>query len=86
MSESFDVLKTPQKCKQFSHYYFLKTSLQVLVVQEKSGGFRGTGVWKFPTGVVDEVGRACRFVSTNFPKISRNNCSAFAVTPCVITG
>ncbi|XP_043813822.1 metal transporter Nramp5 isoform X2 [Manihot esculenta] len=26
----------------------------VLVVQEKSGRFRGTGVWKIPTGVVDE--------------------------------
>lgn len=33
--------------------YLLKS--QVLVVQEKSGRFRGTGVWKFPTGVVDEV-------------------------------
>lgn len=29
--------------------------LQVLVVQEKNGLLRGTGVWKFPTGVVDEV-------------------------------
>lgn len=27
---------------------------EVLVVQEKSGRFRGTGVWKLPTGVVDE--------------------------------
>lgn len=27
----------------------------MLVVQEKSGRFRGTGVWKLPTGVVDEV-------------------------------
>ncbi|XP_027085878.1 nudix hydrolase 2-like isoform X1 [Coffea arabica] len=27
---------------------------EVLVVQEKSGRFRGTGIWKFPTGVVDE--------------------------------
>lgn len=25
------------------------------MVQENSGFFRGTGVWKFPTGVVDEV-------------------------------
>ena len=25
------------------------------MVQEKSGVLRGTGVWKFPTGVVDEV-------------------------------
>lgn len=28
---------------------------QVLAVQEKSGKFRGSGVWKFPTGVVDQV-------------------------------
>jgi hypothetical protein len=27
----------------------------VLVVQEISGKFGGTGVWKMPTGVVDEV-------------------------------
>ncbi|KAG8649464.1 hypothetical protein MANES_08G095901v8 [Manihot esculenta] len=27
---------------------------EVLVVQEKSGRFRGTGMWKIPTGVVDE--------------------------------
>ncbi|KAK1310862.1 Nudix hydrolase 2 [Acorus calamus] len=27
---------------------------EVLVVQEKSGILRGTGIWKFPTGVVDE--------------------------------
>lgn len=27
---------------------------EILVVQEKSGKFRGTGIWKIPTGVVDE--------------------------------
>ncbi|KAI8552195.1 hypothetical protein RHMOL_Rhmol06G0247100 [Rhododendron molle] len=27
---------------------------EVLVVQENGGKFKGTGVWKFPTGVVDE--------------------------------
>lgn len=27
----------------------------MLAVQEKSGVLQGTGVWKFPTGVVDEV-------------------------------
>jgi ADP-ribose pyrophosphatase YjhB (NUDIX family) len=26
-----------------------------LVVQENNGKFKGSGVWKFPTGVVDEV-------------------------------
>ncbi|XP_008227158.1 PREDICTED: nudix hydrolase 10-like isoform X2 [Prunus mume] len=29
-------------------------SHRMLVVQEKSGRFQGTGVWKIPTGVVDE--------------------------------
>ena len=33
----------------------------MLVVQEKSGRFRGTGIWKFPTGVVDEVCGAGKF-------------------------
>ncbi|KAL5548628.1 hypothetical protein UlMin_003859 [Ulmus minor] len=32
----------------------LKDDKEVLVVQEKSGRFRGTGVWKIPTGVVEE--------------------------------
>lgn len=32
----------------------LKDGNEVLVVQEKSGIFQGTGVWKIPTGVVDE--------------------------------
>ncbi|KAI6704708.1 hypothetical protein NL676_007670 [Syzygium grande] len=32
---------------------------ELLVVQEKTGLFRGTGVWKFPTGVVDEGEDIC---------------------------
>ncbi|XVE96679.1 hypothetical protein REPUB_Repub02eG0243200 [Reevesia pubescens] len=32
----------------------LNDKREVLVVQEKSGHFRGTGIWKIPTGVVDE--------------------------------
>ncbi|KAM7495294.1 hypothetical protein LguiB_029903 [Lonicera macranthoides] len=32
---------------------------EVLVVQENSGKFKGTGVWKFPTGVVDEGEDIC---------------------------
>ncbi|XWS27721.1 hypothetical protein CRYUN_Cryun25bG0005100 [Craigia yunnanensis] len=32
----------------------LNDKREVLVVQEKSGPFRGTGIWKIPTGVVDE--------------------------------
>ncbi|KAL6207262.1 hypothetical protein ACLB2K_024506 [Fragaria x ananassa] len=34
--------------------FVLNQDREVLVVQEKSGYFQGTGVWKFPTGVVDE--------------------------------
>ncbi|XP_009799728.1 nudix hydrolase 10-like isoform X3 [Nicotiana sylvestris] len=32
---------------------------EVLVVQEKNGAFKGTGVWKMPTGVVDEGEDIC---------------------------
>ncbi|KAK2965012.1 hypothetical protein RJ639_026436, partial [Escallonia herrerae] len=32
----------------------LNDKREVLVVQEKSGKFQGTGVWKIPTGVADE--------------------------------
>nr|AFK40742.1 unknown [Lotus japonicus] len=32
---------------------------EVLVVQEKSGHFQGTGAWKFPTGVVDQGEDIC---------------------------
>ncbi|KAI4371179.1 hypothetical protein MLD38_019445 [Melastoma candidum] len=32
---------------------------EVLVVQENSGRFQGSGVWKFPTGVVDEGEDIC---------------------------
>ncbi|KAB2606137.1 nudix hydrolase 10-like [Pyrus ussuriensis x Pyrus communis] len=32
----------------------LNDKKEMLVVQEKSGRFQGTGVWKIPTGVVDE--------------------------------
>nr|GMC75551.1 nudix hydrolase 2-like isoform X1 [Ipomoea batatas] len=28
---------------------------ELLVVQENSGNFKGTGIWKIPTGVVEEV-------------------------------
>nr|XP_025694083.1 nudix hydrolase 2 isoform X2 [Arachis hypogaea] len=33
--------------------------VKVLVVQENSGHFRGSGVWKFPTGVVDQGEDIC---------------------------
>ncbi|KAL0543513.1 hypothetical protein IC582_018609 [Cucumis melo] len=40
--------------------FVLNENKEVLVVQEKSGIFRGTGVWKFPTGVVDEGEDICK--------------------------
>ncbi|KAL0321045.1 UNVERIFIED_CONTAM: Nudix hydrolase 2 [Sesamum radiatum] len=39
--------------------FVLNEKNEVLVVQEKSGRFRGTGIWKFPTGVVDEGEDIC---------------------------
>lgn len=39
--------------------FVMNENNEVLVVQEKSGHFRGTGVWKFPTGVVDEGEDIC---------------------------
>ncbi|XP_031481775.1 nudix hydrolase 2-like [Nymphaea colorata] len=32
----------------------INSERQMLVVQEKTGFFKGTGVWKIPTGVIDE--------------------------------
>ncbi|KAJ0463755.1 putative hydrolase [Helianthus annuus] len=34
------------------HVNLVKPAVKVLVVQEKSGAFKGTGVWKLPTGTV----------------------------------
>ncbi|KAI3510331.1 hypothetical protein L1887_17238 [Cichorium endivia] len=39
--------------------FLMNQNGQVLVVQEKSGKFQGTGIWKFPTGVVDEGEDIC---------------------------
>ncbi|CAL2251059.1 unnamed protein product [Prunus armeniaca] len=39
--------------------FVINPNREVLVVQEKSGLLRGTGVWKFPTGVVDEGEDIC---------------------------
>ncbi|PIA58314.1 hypothetical protein AQUCO_00500324v1 [Aquilegia coerulea] len=40
--------------------FVMNDKREVLVVQEKSGKFRGTGLWKFPTGVVDEGEDICK--------------------------
>ncbi|KAK8494823.1 hypothetical protein V6N12_055145 [Hibiscus sabdariffa] len=39
--------------------FVMNEKREVLVVQENTGRFRGTGVWKFPTGVVDEGEDIC---------------------------
>lgn len=36
-------------------YFHIFHDIQLLVVQEGSGVFRGSGVWKIPTGGVEEV-------------------------------
>ncbi|XP_027357521.1 nudix hydrolase 2-like isoform X1 [Abrus precatorius] len=39
--------------------FVINENQEVLVVQENSGQFQGTGVWKFPTGVVDQGEDIC---------------------------
>ncbi|KAE8686662.1 Nudix hydrolase 2 [Hibiscus syriacus] len=39
--------------------FVMNEKREVLVVQENRGRFRGTGLWKFPTGVVDEGEDIC---------------------------
>ncbi|MCL7048659.1 hypothetical protein MKW94_025556, partial [Papaver nudicaule] len=34
--------------------FVMNDKREILVVQESSGVFKGTGVWKFPTGVINE--------------------------------
>ncbi|KAF5746176.1 Nudix hydrolase 2 -like protein [Tripterygium wilfordii] len=40
--------------------FVMNSKREVLVVQEKGDKFKGTGVWKFPTGVVDEGEDICK--------------------------
>ncbi|CAI0440269.1 unnamed protein product [Linum tenue] len=42
--------------------FVMNENREVLVVQENSGVFRGTGIWKFPTGVVEEGEDLCTAV------------------------
>lgn len=58
--------------------YFLTCHLaiQVLVVQENTGIFRGSGVWKFPTGVVDEVS----LPSKSYAAVALENLLDYSVT------
>ncbi|XP_043692608.1 nudix hydrolase 2-like isoform X3 [Telopea speciosissima] len=42
--------------------FVINDKREMLVLQEKSGKLRGSGVWKFPTGVVDEGEDICKAV------------------------
>ncbi|XP_050206092.1 nudix hydrolase 2-like [Mercurialis annua] len=42
--------------------FLVNKNREMLVVQEKHGGFKGTGVWKLPTGVVNEGEDICTAV------------------------
>ncbi|XP_076913267.1 nudix hydrolase 2-like [Bidens hawaiensis] len=50
---------------------------EVLVVQEKSGRFQGTGIWKFPTGVVDEGEDICDAAVREVKEETGVSCSYF---------
>ncbi|GAV68460.1 NUDIX domain-containing protein, partial [Cephalotus follicularis] len=39
--------------------FVMNSKREVLVVQEKNGHFKGSGIWKLPTGVVDEGEDIC---------------------------
>ena len=52
---SFSVCLSGKVSRLIHISVFCVLSPQVLVVQEKTGRFQGQGIWKFPTGVVNEV-------------------------------
>ncbi|KAL5974374.1 hypothetical protein ACLOJK_031038 [Asimina triloba] len=49
-----ELVNLVQFAVQFSYPQIDQNKPSVLVVQEKGGKLRGMGVWKFPTGVVNE--------------------------------
>ncbi|XP_057962473.1 nudix hydrolase 2-like [Malania oleifera] len=57
--ESADTLPANASHRVGIGAFVMNEKREVLVVQEKSGIFQGTGVWKFPTGVVDEGENIC---------------------------
>ncbi|KAI8548120.1 hypothetical protein RHMOL_Rhmol07G0247500 [Rhododendron molle] len=55
IAETFDTLPANASHRVGIGAFVMNDMGEVLVVQENSGTFTGTGVWKAPTGVVDEV-------------------------------
>ncbi|KAI8545732.1 hypothetical protein RHMOL_Rhmol07G0061100 [Rhododendron molle] len=55
IAETFDTLPANASHRVGIGAFVMNDMGEVLVVQENSGTFIGTGVWKAPTGVVDEV-------------------------------
>ncbi|XP_048500858.1 nudix hydrolase 2-like [Beta vulgaris subsp. vulgaris] len=54
----FSVIKYESVIHGFDPYFNYRVT-QVLVVQEKNGTLRGKGVWKFPTGTINEGEDIC---------------------------
>ncbi|XP_058209140.1 nudix hydrolase 2-like isoform X2 [Rhododendron vialii] len=54
IAETFDTLPANASHRVGIGAFVMNDMGEVLVVQENSGTFTGTGVWKFPTGIVDE--------------------------------
>ncbi|KAI8529148.1 hypothetical protein RHMOL_Rhmol12G0203500 [Rhododendron molle] len=54
IAETFDTLPANASHRVGIGAFVMNDMGEVLVVQENSGTFTGTGVWKAPTGVVDE--------------------------------
>ncbi|GMI70912.1 nudix hydrolase homolog 2, ARABIDOPSIS THALIANA NUDIX HYDROLASE HOMOLOG 2 [Hibiscus trionum] len=54
LSQSADTIPKNASHRVGISAFVMNEKREVLVVQEKGGKFKGTGVWKFPTGVVDE--------------------------------
>ncbi|KAF5741365.1 nudix hydrolase 2-like [Tripterygium wilfordii] len=59
ISETTDTLPSNASHRVGIGAFVMNTKQEVLVVQEKGGKFKGTGVWKFPTGVVNEGEDIC---------------------------
>lgn len=60
------LLSSEQASEQVQGLINFFVALQVLAVQEKSGVFQGAGIWKMPTGTVNQVAivfkEACSYI------------------------
>ncbi|KAK4594302.1 hypothetical protein RGQ29_018113 [Quercus rubra] len=59
LSETTDTIPQNASHRVGVGSFVMNNKREVLVVQEISGKFKGTGVWKFPTGVVNEGEDIC---------------------------